>query len=82
MAEDKVAEALSDVNLTEAGADDDVVDPWNVTSKADTGIDYDKLISEFWKLVFMSNILTNDVNFQNVLAALKLMLLSLRGLRR
>jgi hypothetical protein len=47
MAEDKVAEALSDVKLTEAGADDDVVDPWNVTSKSDTGIDYDKLISEF-----------------------------------
>jgi len=26
--------------------DDDVVDPWNVTSKSDAGIDYDKLISE------------------------------------
>lgn len=25
--------------------EDDVVDPWNVVSKSDTGIDYDKLIS-------------------------------------
>lgn len=25
--------------------DCDQVDPWNVTSKSDTGIDYDKLIS-------------------------------------
>lgn len=25
---------------------DDFVDPWNVESKSDTGIDYDKLISE------------------------------------
>ena len=25
---------------------DDIVDPWTVTSKSDTGVDYDKLISE------------------------------------
>lgn len=25
---------------------DDVVDPWNVASKSDTGVDYEKLISE------------------------------------
>lgn len=25
---------------------DDFVDPWNVESKSDTGVDYDKLISE------------------------------------
>lgn len=24
--------------------DDDVVDPWNVTSTSETGVDYDKLI--------------------------------------
>ena len=24
--------------------DDDIVDPWTVTSKSETGIDYDKLI--------------------------------------
>lgn len=28
--------------------DDDFVDPWNVVSKAETGVDYDKLISEFF----------------------------------
>ena len=27
--------------------DDDVVDPWNVESKSDKGIDYDKLIKKF-----------------------------------
>lgn len=27
---------------------DDLVDPWNVESKNDTGVDYDKLISEFY----------------------------------
>ena len=26
--------------------DDDVVDPWNVSSKSDKGVDYDKLISK------------------------------------
>lgn len=26
--------------------EDDFVDPWNVTSKNDSGVDYDKLISE------------------------------------
>lgn len=26
---------------------DDVVDPWTVTSSSDSGIDYDKLISKF-----------------------------------
>jgi hypothetical protein len=81
MAEDKVAEELSEVKLTEAGADDDVVDPWNVTSKSDTGIDYDKLISEFG-LVFVFNLLMNDVNFQSGLAALKLTQLSSRGSRK
>lgn len=28
------------------GEEEDVVTPWNVTSKNDTGIDYDKLISK------------------------------------
>ena len=31
-------------------ADDDIVDPWNVTSSAATGIDYDKLIGECFGL--------------------------------
>ena len=32
--------------LTLTNEQDDFVDPWNVASKSDTGIDYDKLISE------------------------------------
>lgn len=31
--------------------DDDVVDPWNVVSKSETGIDYDKLISMLFNSV-------------------------------
>lgn len=27
-------------------AEEDIVDPWNVVSKSDTGIDYEKLISK------------------------------------
>lgn len=38
--EDELASATID------GADDDFVDPWNVTSKNDAGVDYDKLISK------------------------------------
>ena len=51
--EDVVATAtatLEDVKITEAGAkqeEDDFVDPWNVSSKSETGIDYDKLIVKF-----------------------------------
>lgn len=29
---------------------DDFVDPWNVESKSDTGIDYDKLISKLQRV--------------------------------
>lgn len=27
--------------------DDDIVDPWNVASKSNAGVDYDKLISKY-----------------------------------
>lgn len=37
-----VQEGVAAVALNEK--DDDFVDPWNVESKSDTGIDYDKLI--------------------------------------
>lgn len=50
MAEDKVPEEQLN-NLT-VNDDDDVVDPWNVSGKSETGIDYDKLIS---KSVFIFN---------------------------
>lgn len=33
-------------NLSFNDADDDFVDPWTVSSKSETGIDYDKLISK------------------------------------
>lgn len=38
------------INLEEnngTAADDDVVDPWTVTSKSDAGVDYEKLIKRF-----------------------------------
>lgn len=34
-------------NLAINEEEDDVVDPWNVAGKSETGIDYDKLISKF-----------------------------------
>lgn len=33
-------------NNTKNEIEDDIVDPWNVVSKSETGIDYDKLISK------------------------------------
>lgn len=39
-----VAEGIDALTLNNEH-DDDVVDPWTVTSKSDAGIDYDKLIS-------------------------------------
>jgi tryptophanyl-tRNA synthetase len=36
----------SNVN-DEDGTEEDVVNPWNVVSKSETGIDYDKLISKY-----------------------------------
>lgn len=44
---EKVAEAVEAITLNGVETDDDFVDPWNVTSKSDTGIDYDKLIKRF-----------------------------------
>ena len=36
------------VKTEKTDADDDVVNPWNVESKSDEGIDYDKLIGELF----------------------------------
>ncbi len=44
--ETATVEKLEDIKLDTA-EDDDFVDPWNVTSKSDTGINYDKLIQKF-----------------------------------
>lgn len=52
-----VSEELNNVLDNESGnndkssQDEDIVDPWNVMSKADTGIDYNKLISKSLILV-------------------------------
>lgn len=40
---------FDDTDLNNHGGDDgddDVVNPWNVVSKSETGVDYDKLISK------------------------------------
>lgn len=34
--------------LTLNSEHDDFVDPWNVASKSDTGVDYDKLIRKYF----------------------------------
>lgn len=47
MSSDKVENNVKCVKDTE----DDIVNPWNVVSKSDTGIDYDKLISEYIHMV-------------------------------
>lgn len=46
----KVEENLEKLKVEDAGTEEteeDVVDPWNVTSSSDKGIDYDKLIKKF-----------------------------------
>jgi len=51
MMEAKVEENLEKLKVEDAGneeTEEDVVDPWNVTSSSDKGIDYDKLIKKFW----------------------------------
>jgi hypothetical protein len=35
------------LSLEQNGGEEDTVDPWNVSSKSDKGIDYDKLIKKF-----------------------------------
>ena len=53
MMEAKVEENLEKLKVEDSGneeTEDDVVDPWNVTSTSDKGIDYDKLISKFKSL--------------------------------
>ncbi|CAH2983218.1 unnamed protein product [Chilo suppressalis] len=45
MAEAMVEEQLNDLSVRDE--EDDIVDPWNVTSKSETGIDYEKLIKRF-----------------------------------
>lgn len=46
------------INNQNEKEDDDFVDPWNVVSKSDTGIDYEKLISMMQCAGFFNSILT------------------------
>ncbi|XP_072025449.1 tryptophan--tRNA ligase, cytoplasmic-like [Amphiura filiformis] len=54
MAEQDLSSKVDDLKVTENAAeavndddDDQVVDPWNVVTKSDKGVDYDKLIKRF-----------------------------------
>lgn len=57
--DEQLQASVADLNVAEPAqpgggdADDgDVVDPWNVTSTSETGVDYDKLISKKCKIKF------------------------------
>lgn len=39
--------SIKDEEKQEAGDEDDVVNPWEVATHSATGVDYDKLISEY-----------------------------------
>nr|CAI5847823.1 unnamed protein product [Callosobruchus analis] len=40
-------ELVNSINHIALNNDEDIVDPWNVVSKSETGVDYDKLIQKF-----------------------------------
>ncbi len=42
----KVDELKVAENAAEADDDDQIIDPWQVVTKSDKGVDYDKLISK------------------------------------
>ncbi|XP_045466812.1 tryptophan--tRNA ligase, cytoplasmic [Harmonia axyridis] len=42
-----VVTELNNLNIENHNDDEDIVDPWNVISKSEKGIDYDKLIKKF-----------------------------------
>ena len=46
MAEEVLEQKMEQLNVQPESSEqeEDFVDPWNVTSNSDTGIDYDKLI--------------------------------------
>lgn len=51
---------INSVTLSETANDEDVVTPWDVSSNNDTGIDYDKLISEFDDNILYTALRTKD----------------------
>lgn len=54
-----IASLQVDDSLAKPNSNDDVVDPWNVESTSDTGVDYDKLIS---KHIILSQMLDGILN--------------------
>ena len=69
MMEAKVEENLEKLKVEDAGneeTEEDVVDPWNVTSSSDKGIDYDKLISKFCCLHLRTSISYNIISYHMV----------------
>nr|CAH7761868.1 unnamed protein product [Callosobruchus chinensis] len=40
-------ELVNSINNIALNNDEDIVDPWNVVSKSETGVDYDKLVQKF-----------------------------------
>lgn len=47
MATEVITKSVEEVTLNKEEENGDFVDPWNVESKNDSGLDYDKLISRF-----------------------------------
>eukprot|EP00096_Caligus_rogercresseyi_P005351 TRINITY_DN2064_c0_g1_i1.p1 TRINITY_DN2064_c0_g1~~TRINITY_DN2064_c0_g1_i1.p1 ORF type:complete len:431 (+),score=115.17 TRINITY_DN2064_c0_g1_i1:48-1295(+) len=46
-AEDSLSEGVKDLKVEASDEADDFVDPWNVESKSDKGVDYEKLLKRF-----------------------------------
>lgn len=43
-------ENITDLKQNNIVDEDDVVDPWNVVSKSETGVNYDKLIRKYYPI--------------------------------
>lgn len=50
----EVQNGIANLEVNENGqkVEEDVVDPWNVVSTSETGVDYDKLISKFFRIFY------------------------------
>ena len=58
MSAEVITKSVEEVTLSKEEDNGDFVDPWNVESKNDSGLDYDKLISRF-KSIPVSYDITN-----------------------
>lgn len=69
MTEEESTKKLNDIKLDESaksGEVEDVVDPWNVTSTASTGVNYDKLIGRERERVFHIKIKTKNFHQKSI----------------